>query len=780
MKKDVKKIILSFDENNNLIGLIVISFIGIKKYGYDNTNEDELMDIYSSFAGILRKQYQLELTELSDQDAIDKLYKMRKIEITKDNLITNITIRDEDTPNETIIVNKLFGREVIKLRDFDNKKEYLNIKEDRIRKICLDLDMEFIELERLKVYKKEYKDNILKIEKENHLSNLVIRNKGLISSILISGLAITGISLGISHFKKTEDDSVKVKEQIELVTPLEQNTLNNTFNSITSSVTPTNTPIIPTISPTIEPTNTPKPTMKITGISFKNRLLHNINPSSDKVLALVIENDTLYLKDNVTNKKISVLNNIRRIQLNNISVGDKSIKKSLTLIYYENFLTNLSKESKSFVKYFSTIGNEMILGTFQNVDIRKYAKLNASSFVSLIMDNQPLVALIDGTEQEIYYKDLSLDVKNLILDIVWNNNLILDDEITYKSNNYSKFLIHYQVLKKMYLENNIKKYINSDLVENEKNKEKLDVLKNWKNKLEEFDLMYEEYILNNSDIKEEIETTFSIHYDTYEELDQISQKEDILNSYQTSSSPFTSRFSQGKSGYGNVKFEGSTIRKSGCGICAFASGVSCGLSLEYGENVTINPSVVLEKLKNISTKHYYRTSNGLAWDTYSSVISRDLTEAFSNISVIELTARTPTFDKTQLSMITKNYPVVVSLNGRGHFVCVTKSSSDEKFYVADSDRGYSNPISINTYIVRSDGKKKGLISGKKAWIIIPNKNIKIKNNQLYVDNLDLTMIPAIGSFQTKGKSYRVEIDYTNNSIVVPVDFLEKDANGIKK
>ena len=49
--------------------------------------------------------------------------------------------------------------------------------------------------------------------------------------------------------------------------------------------------------------------------------------------------------------------------------------------------------------------------------------------------------------------------------------------------------------------------------------------------------------------------------------------------------------------------------------------------------------------------------------------------------------------------------VVVSLNGRSHIVCVTQYAGDNKFYVADSDRGYSNPISINTKIVRSDGRR---------------------------------------------------------------------------
>ena len=46
---------------------------------------------------------------------------------------------------------------------------------------------------------------------------------------------------------------------------------------------------------------------------------------------------------------------------------------------------------------------------------------------------------------------------------------------------------------------------------------------------------------------------------------------------------------------------------------------------------------------------------------------------FKNISIIELKEGTPTFTKDILEHITSSYPVVVSLNGRSHFVCVTKN-----------------------------------------------------------------------------------------------------------
>ena len=229
---------------------------------------------------------------------------------------------------------------------------------------------------------------------------------------------------------------------------------------------------------------------------------------------------------------------------------------------------------------------------------------------------------------------------------------------------YSKFVFQFLILKKIYNLNHIERYIGNEILNNENDKDVLLTLKKWKDMFEEFNIEYEDYISNNDVVRQKLEMLFQTHYDLYQKLEQNSQKDYILDNYGSTISPFTSRFSQGRQGYGDVKFEGSTIRKSGCGICAFASGISCALTLEYNQNIIINPINILDNLNNLSKKHYYRTSNGIAWDTNSSIISKDLTEIFTDLSIIELKASTPTFTETQLKIIAENYPVVISLNGR--------------------------------------------------------------------------------------------------------------------
>ena len=801
MNSNVRKIILSLNDNNDVVGIIVISDNSIKKYGYGKLSYDELINIYSRYASDLRNNYQDELNGLNDLDAINRLRDMGKIQYNRNNLITSILVYNENRDTERIVIKRLQDEEIIELKDFSNINEYYNLKQHYLEKMSNDLEIDENMLETYRIYQKKRDVKTLdEVEKENKLKNFVIRNKRVISGILASGIAVTGIGLGIAHFsrEKKEDNSPKNEYIVNLdptvfetptITPTVSPTVSPTsIATPTSTATITSTPkVTPTITPTATPTVTPTITPKSIGIVFNDKFFDlELDVKNKKILGVVKHSNKLYLNGENLIETIDYLNEARRIQMKHIalSLNSKNVNIIfLTLIYYENIFANdinISQESLAFIKYFSTIGNEIVNNAYNYNfnNIVKFAKLNAEEAIRFIQNKEPLKVMIDGIEKEIYYQDLDLNVKNLILNIIWQTNSCFKEKVMINGQEYTEFDIYYMLLKEEYQNNNIANYLTENLEENEKNKYILDILKDWKDKFVEFTNMFKDYITTNSHIQEDLETIFKNYFNSYDLLSQDEQREYILSNYRSNTNPFTSRYSQGRSGYGGVSFEGSSIRKSGCAICAFASGVSCGLTSQYGEYISVNPKDILDELKGIENKHYYRTSGGLDWGTYSSHISTDLTAAFKDISIIELVGKTPTFTENQLEMITKNYPVVVSLNGRGHIVCVTKSAGNCKFYVADSDRGYDSPIGINTYIIRSDGRKRGTISGKKAWIIVPNKNIKIQDKQIFIEGLDLSVLPTIGSFQTNGISYSVEVDYTNNSIVTLED-LEKENTSIK-
>ena len=786
MDNDIKKIILSLDEANNFIGMIIIKTKSIEKYGYGNISYNELMNLYSNYATLLKKKYEKELYGLSDIDSINKLNSMKIIEYSRENLITKIVIYNENEENETIIIEDLKTTKILKLKDFDDKKEYFKLKNNYLVSFgkLLDLTQEELVQKNLLIKKVDYK--------KGKFHNLIIKNKKILSSILAGSIVLTSIGIGVVYFKHSEkntsndklthgkknvvgefepsfksyspkkiklssaNDTLEIKEVDSITLPEEKKEISDTY---TSNLTITQ------------------------GIIFNNKLFtHNVEAKNSKTLGYTMSENKYYIYDDKLIENMTELNEKNKSRMNYIASSYKSKtnfdSNLLTLIYYENFLdlTDENIESKAFLKYFSQIANEIVMRYKLEEEIDELVQLNTLETLKIIRDKEPLKVTINGIQKEIYYDDLPTDVKNLLINIIWYTNGCLDTKINFNNRDYTNFDIYYFLIKEQYQINDIEKYLNNEELNN--NTVNLEVLKDWKEKFQEFISKFEAYINSNEIIENDLQISFNNYYTPYKSLSLDNQKSYVLNNYITENDPFTTRFSQGNDGYGRVSFEGSTIRKSGCGICAFASGVSCALSKEYDQNIAVNPEKLLNELANISNRHYYRTSSGLAWDEYSSVISKDLTESFSDLSIIELVGSEPTFNSVSLERITKYYPVVVSLNGRHHFVCITKSIGENQFIVADSDRGYSSPIKINTYIVRSDGKKRGTISGKKAWIIVPNKNIKIKDNELYIDNLDLSLIPQIGSFQTNGQSYGVMLNRVTNGMVTSPSIMEL-TNGIK-
>ncbi len=793
MENKIIKVILSMAQNT-LRGIIVQREHTVKKYGYGKISHNQLLEKYSEIARELKKQYIKEIDGLSEQDAINKLYLMGKFQYNRDNLITNVTIYDENTENEKMKVVYEDKTEYINKNnsDYDQRKEMI------IKELCSNFDIkdDNDRLNKLKfsgLYKiKTNSEKIEKVIKENKIEKLKIRNKKILSAILAGAITVTGIGIGIAKFNRKNNNSNSFNNKVETLLDKPNDTKvptiyediirneehNNSemidiFNSPT--ISPTST-IKPTTKPTVFETNTIKPSSS-PAIIFNNKIknIHFINENEyfmnyediidSKIIAKKINGFNFYIEKDKINRIIKNMNALRQDNL--LNTNDKNNVR--ILVFYEKLLTLDDEKSKAFVKYFSMIGNEIILNLDNLNNKNDYAILSSSEVIRLIRDNEPLVCYINGKREQIYFSEIEKEAQDMVLNIAWLNNSILTNDIQYNDINISKEKIYDIILGATDPRKNMKNFLNEDGTLNilkYKN-----ALSNWRKKIEDFKSLY-----NNEFI------SYPFLDDNMVISNENIQEEYIISNYKSDTNPYKSRYSQGNGAYGTVKFEGSTIRKSGCGICAFSTGVSCALKKAYNTNISINPSSLLKELRNIPERHYYRCSNGLIWGDNSSTISIDITKAFNDISILELKGKTPTFTKENLEMIANmEYPVVVSLNGRGHIVCITKSDGNGKFYVADSDRGYSSPISINTYIVRSDGRRRGTISGKKAWIIVPNKNIEIKGEDIYIEGLDFSKIPTISKFETNGKAFDVSIYNDKLSIEnYEIAYDNEDDKSIKK
>lgn len=251
-----------------------------------------------------------------------------------------------------------------------------------------------------------------------------------------------------------------------------------------------------------------------------------------------------------------------------------------------------------------------------------------------------------------------------------------------------------------------------------------------------------------------------------------SQKNDILELYASSTNPIYSRFSQGEGYYGLIAFgpPGKNIYTSGCGVCSFASAISSVLTRQYGQNVSINPGELLDSLYALgggrNKETYY--SGGLAYDEYtSSKVSRDITSAFKDVSIIEFDYDTSgVMNQENLEAITNaGGSLCMSLKSRGHFVSVNDNDGNGKFYISDSGIGtyQGKAIGINTEITGTSGT--GYISGKKVWAIIPNSAITVTGDQISINGVDATSLPSITAFETAGKAYDVKVNSDGSMLV---------------
>lgn len=430
MKDKVKKIIIAID-NNQLTKVIVVYNNSLVRYDNTKYNSNDLMNIYSNNVRKLKEIYKDEIKGLSNQEEIDKLASLGKIQNLKKNLIMNIEIINENTELEKIIIKFEDREEEIKKSDYASLLDYEKIKKDKILELCNDYSLEYDELSKFGLLIKDKKiDEVLK---ENKIKNFVIRNKRLLSSILIGAITVTGIGIGMVKLSK----NTKTNDKEEFV--YEDNVqeyLNTPYSTtiepidITSLTTPYNdtTTIEPTATMSliseendmpIHPKVTPPPLKSLNKIIFTCKYdLNSEEPLNDSVLAKKVSGNYVYLKKDNLTKVINDLNQIRLLNMQDL----ESDKDNLVIIYYENFIDSNLKD-KAFVKYFSNIGNKIIEYAFKDnkEEVINYANFSSLEYERLITNNEPLEVIIDGKQERIYYSDLSIDAKEVISNITWNN-----------------------------------------------------------------------------------------------------------------------------------------------------------------------------------------------------------------------------------------------------------------------------------------------------------------------------------------------------------------------
>ena len=749
MRNEINKIIITLD-NNKLIDLVVLENNNVKRYSLKDMTNDKLMEQYTKAVLKIKRSCYKELEGLDSQSAINKLCSLNKIIINNDKLLTEIDI---DFDKFTVFYDKEF--KVFYRNDFKDTNSYNNELKKHLNELTIKYNMSIDELKRFHILR-DYKA-LNKVVKDNHVRNLLI-NKRVLSGIVASTIALSGIGYGISRLFRSKDD-IKLsgvrKDVYESVAP---NPTKEVYPKVSDELWADSGIIFD------EPIETPTPDMLSKEIYFESEhaIFGDYLEYNDPSLIATQLGKRNYFINGDSSEDIKMFNELRINDM--LSICENTKNEDSCYIYYEKGFKYENLKEKAFIKYFSMLGNNIIRYAYsdeKNTDkLNEAIDYNIIEYLKYIKDDMPLIFNIYGQKQKVRFSDLSYKAKTYLLNIVWLNNITFKNrEIEYLGVHFNQSDIYGNIVAMSNPELSKNSFVDSD--GNFDNMAYEDALYNWHQMLnsivdkDDYSLYYNEPDLDTN--------YFSV----------VSQKREIISSYKSSTNPFKSRFSQGRSGYGNIKFENSTIRKSGCGICAFASGLSCVLTNEYGENISINPEQLLKILKKSNSGHSYRSGNGLVWNEEESPISVDITNCFRDICVLELKATTPTFNEKTLSLVTSaGCPVVVSLNGRGHIVCVTSNNEDGKFYVADSDRGYSSPVSINTSIVRSDNKKRGNISAKKAWILVPNNRIEVIGNEIKIKDLDLSKIPAIGRFEINGQSYQVSINESKGTM--KVDGLSKE------
>ncbi len=442
MKNEIKKIILSM-KDKKLNGIIVQRENSINTYGYNKDNDEELLDEYSNLVRELKEQYKDELTDLNDQDAVNKLYLLGKLEYSDKNLITKITnYVDADQNPIKFIVTKTNGQEEIKLEDCFDDDDYIVKFKDKLVEMCNTYDIEldskddltdefidklcdiglFEDKQEGKIVDSEDLVSTKEVPKEiltdAKIKNFVMNHK-LLSGLIAAG--VIGLILSTHGCGKKAQKNVEVSEVKNNDYQEEQ-----VIDTYDFDDTVINENIYKEELPTVEPIEYFKE------IAFENE--HYIFPSyietgKSTLIASEYNGNNYYINDNYYGDKDNLIeirnenmSNVANYIQSNINIKDKGI-----YIYHEN-LFNYDLRDKAFVKYFSMFGNQIIKNAYQN---KKYdlvidnAIRSDEELIRLINDGEPLEAIILGERQDIYYNELSQEAKEMVLNLAWTNNLPL-------------------------------------------------------------------------------------------------------------------------------------------------------------------------------------------------------------------------------------------------------------------------------------------------------------------------------------------------------------------
>lgn len=441
MKNEIKKIILSMD-GKNLNGFVVVRDNKVEPYGYGKMIKEELLNKYSKLILELKEQNKDNLNGLNNQDAVNKLYLLGKLEYSDKNLITKITnCFDSEENIEKIIVNYIDRQEEIKLKDCNDEADFYEKFKEKLVEMCKtyeikldnkdDLTEDFIEKLNLmglledkqegKIVDDKVSTSLVATDDETYskkeiltgakIKNFVVNHK------LLSGLIATGV-IGLilsTHgcHKKTNNNQTEV---INL----------NNDDYIETQVDYVYEEELPTV----------EPLEYFKEISFANEEMIfpcYIETSDDTLIAKEYSGKSYNVFDSYYGNKDNLIA-VRNENMSNVAnyiQSDIKIKDQGIYIYHENLFDNNLRD-KAFVKYFSMFGNQIIKNAYQNKEyglVIDNAIKSDEELIRLINNNEPLEVYIYGEKQYIYFNELSHDAKEMVLNIAWTNNLPLNKSI---------------------------------------------------------------------------------------------------------------------------------------------------------------------------------------------------------------------------------------------------------------------------------------------------------------------------------------------------------------
>lgn len=430
MNNEINKIIISVVDKK-MTGFVVIRNNSVKKYGYNDTLKKYEQEYKKSIQELV-DMYKEDLSDLSEKEIIRNLIAKGKMEITHDEIITKVTIyEDEDkfkveSTNGTIEINSI---------DYYDDEEYNDLLKQYVNELYKTYGInkgneeELIDLGVLKKVKR-----IEKVLQDNKIANFCLKNKKLVIGVLSTAIALTGLNYMIHGFKgKNKSNSGSIPTYVEAtLEPIQWST------------------------PTPEPTQTPIQYSKDIYIVNEENIFPNYTePSSLSLIKHDINGDNTYSFYTYDQEELFDIRNADMSSVGNKVQSDFDLEGSGTYIYFENAFPDLDKKDLAYIKYFSMFGNVIIKNAYvkNNIDgnygVNDYTGLSAYEVVRLIENDIPLHVYISGQEYYIRYSSLSNEAKNIVLNIAWTNTLPLYKQaVDYEGDVYSQDAISDIILNK--------------------------------------------------------------------------------------------------------------------------------------------------------------------------------------------------------------------------------------------------------------------------------------------------------------------------------------------